>query len=334
MYLGKRFSIFYTASVFAGSLGGIMAGAITGHLDGAQGIDGWRWLFIIEGVITIAFAIFAFFMLLDFPGNTSRLSPEERLLAVTRIIHDKETTSARHGIKLSHWQALKASLADPRTYIMTLLAILNLGSTTIVYFIPTIVRAVGYTATTAQWMTVPIYMTAAVLLIVLSYTADRFNDRRWHITGCMALSLLCSIVCIACSSPQARYVMLCFFIGGLYVALPLILTWTTQIVALPAEKRACTMAIANSVGNLASVYGSRLWPSSTGPRYIMGFSVVSGFLALGTILAATIPIILRYLPAEGRTEAEKEILKREEIIVNTQEEFRIVGDRENRTSKI
>ena len=301
-----------------------MAGAITGHLQGVHGIDGWRWLFIIEGVITIGFAIFSFFVLLDFPATASRLSKEERLLAVTRILHDRQTTSVRHGIHLTHWQALKASLADPRTYIMTLLAILNLGSTTIVYFIPTIVKAVGYTSTKAQWMTVPIYMTAAAMLIIFSYTADRTGDRRWHITACFVISLICSIVCIASSSGQVRYAMLCFFIGGLYTALPLILTWTTEIVALPAGKRACTMAIANSVGNLASVYGSHLWPSTTGPRYVMGFSVVTGFLAVGTVLAATIPVIVRYLPAEGRTKAEQEILRREEIIVNSEPDFRAV----------
>lgn len=301
-----------------------MAGAIIGHLDGAHGIAGWRWLFIIEGIITIGFAILAKFILLDFPSNSTRLSLEERQLAVVRILHDKQTTSARHGIKLTFWQALKASLADPRTYIMMLLAILNLGSTTIVYFIPTIVTAVGYTSTTAQWMTVPIYMTAAAMLIILSYTADRTHDRRWHITGCFVLSFVCSIVCIASSSSQARYVMLCFFIGGLYVALPLILTWITEIISLPAEKRAASMAIANSVGNLASVYGSRLWPSSTGPRYVMGFTVVSVFLGLGAVLAATIPVIVRYLPAEGQTKAEQEILRREEVIVNTQPEFKNV----------
>lgn len=47
--LGKRFAIFYTAAVLSGAFGGLLAGAITGHLDGAHGIAGWRWLFIIEG---------------------------------------------------------------------------------------------------------------------------------------------------------------------------------------------------------------------------------------------------------------------------------------------
>lgn len=48
---GKRFCIFYTSGCIAPALGGIMAGAIVDNLEGARGISGWRWLFIVEGVI-------------------------------------------------------------------------------------------------------------------------------------------------------------------------------------------------------------------------------------------------------------------------------------------
>lgn len=42
----QRFSIFYSAAVLSGAFGGIVSGAITGNLDGARGIAGWRWLFV------------------------------------------------------------------------------------------------------------------------------------------------------------------------------------------------------------------------------------------------------------------------------------------------
>lgn len=42
----KRFSIFYSAAVLSGAFGGIIAGAITGNLNGLHGIAGWRWLFV------------------------------------------------------------------------------------------------------------------------------------------------------------------------------------------------------------------------------------------------------------------------------------------------
>lgn len=49
----KRFAIYISAAVLSGAFGGLLAGAITDGLEGAHGIRGWRWLFIVEGVATI-----------------------------------------------------------------------------------------------------------------------------------------------------------------------------------------------------------------------------------------------------------------------------------------
>ncbi|TDZ32554.1 putative transporter [Colletotrichum spinosum] len=250
--IGKRFSIFYTASVCSGAVSGLLAGAITGNMEGVRGIRGWRWLYLIEGVCTVLFAVGLKFILLDFPETTRRLSLEERQLAVVRMIHDRNTTAARHGRRLTHWQSLKAALADPRTYVFAVLFTMDLGSCTISYFIPAIGRQMGYASTTAPYMTMPIWTVGAAFLVALSYTADRTGDRRWHVTGCMGLSFVCAVVCATASDPR----------GG--------------VVALPAEKRAVVVALVNSVGNLSAVYGSRLWPSSDGPRFVKGFATTGG----------------------------------------------------------
>jgi ACS family pantothenate transporter-like MFS transporter len=85
--LGKRSGIF-TSSGLAGTMcGGFLQTAIHKGLNGARGLSGWRWLFIIDGLITIPVALYGFIFFPDTPSTTSAfyLSTDERSLAVSRV---------------------------------------------------------------------------------------------------------------------------------------------------------------------------------------------------------------------------------------------------------
>ncbi|KAJ5979735.1 Pantothenate transporter liz1 [Penicillium waksmanii] len=85
--LGKRSGIF-TASGLAGTMfGGFIQTGIQSSLDGRHGLSGWRWLFIIDGLITIPIAIYGFMLFPDTPTTTKApyLSSEERAMAIARI---------------------------------------------------------------------------------------------------------------------------------------------------------------------------------------------------------------------------------------------------------
>ncbi|KAL3473700.1 major facilitator superfamily domain-containing protein [Aspergillus californicus] len=85
--LGKRSGIF-TASGLAGTMfGGFIQTGIHSSMDGMQGLSGWRWLFIIDGLITIPIAIYGFIVFPDTPTTTKAkyLTAEEKALAVARI---------------------------------------------------------------------------------------------------------------------------------------------------------------------------------------------------------------------------------------------------------
>jgi hypothetical protein len=105
--------------------------------------------------------------------------------------------------------------------------------------------------------------------------------------------------------------MLCFVAAGIWTALPLILAWTSATINLPAEKRAICLAMVNAVGNLSSVYGSRIWPSTNGPRYTIGWAVTAAFLGGGMVVALLIPVVLKMVPVR-LTAAEKEIEEKKE----------------------
>lgn len=86
--LAFRTALLYSGSLISGAFSGLIAAGITQSLDGAMGMRAWRWLFIIEGVVTILFAFLAIFILPDFPRTTTWLSPDEKALAIWRLDED------------------------------------------------------------------------------------------------------------------------------------------------------------------------------------------------------------------------------------------------------
>ena len=107
--LGFRIAILYSGSLASGAFSGLITAGITGNLDGARGIAAWRWLFIIEGVITVFIAMTAYFVLPNFPRTTSWLTEEERQLAIWRLDEDigeddwtgSQSQTFLHGMKLA-----------------------------------------------------------------------------------------------------------------------------------------------------------------------------------------------------------------------------------------
>ena len=86
--LAFRTSLLYSGSLLSGAFSGLIAAGITRGLNGSRGLLAWRWLFIIEGSITVVIAFAAYFVLPNFPRTTTWLTEEERQLAVWRLDED------------------------------------------------------------------------------------------------------------------------------------------------------------------------------------------------------------------------------------------------------
>jgi MFS family permease len=144
----KRFIWWLSAAILAGAFGGIAAGAIADSIDGAHGIPGWRWLFIVEGVATCGASFVSPFFLLDYPLTTSRFTPAERELAYNRLLADGITSREEGGDNT--WKTLLHSVTDWRVWLLGIAYMTIVGSLSLSYFYPTLVKGLGYTATTAQ----------------------------------------------------------------------------------------------------------------------------------------------------------------------------------------
>lgn len=96
----KRFSFFFSSTTLAGAFGGLLAYGL-GQMAGLRGYGGWRWVFIIEGVLTCVVAIVWFFLLPDFPEDVKWLNEEERAYLHAKLAKDvgKSAGHASLGVR-------------------------------------------------------------------------------------------------------------------------------------------------------------------------------------------------------------------------------------------
>jgi hypothetical protein len=90
--------------------------------------------------------------------------------------------------------------------------------------------------------------------------------------------------CVSDADAIHSYVFICFGGAGIWTATPIFLSWMITMFD-GREKRAVSIALINGFGNLASVYGSFLWPSTDAPMYHIGFGVTTALL--GTAAGVT-----------------------------------------------
>ncbi|KAI5984389.1 major facilitator superfamily domain-containing protein [Pisolithus marmoratus] len=105
--LGLRAALLSTGVLMAIAFGSLWATAVLETMDGKLNIAAWRWLFFIEGIVTVTVGVLSMWLLPDYPRNTRWLNVEERCLAQLRLAKDvgeadMDSEEARHFRGSSH----------------------------------------------------------------------------------------------------------------------------------------------------------------------------------------------------------------------------------------
>ena len=176
--IATRIAILYSANIFATAFAGLISAAVFASIDGAHGIQGWRWLFIILGIVTFGVAVVAIFLLPDHPLTTRSLTPDERKLAQDRMDRDTVGLEPSKGALSGFKQAVR----DKRLWLFVPLQNLHLAACGFNSFFPTVVQTLGYSTNITLVLTCPPYLVAGLFSIGLSYFSGRYNERTWHIS--------------------------------------------------------------------------------------------------------------------------------------------------------
>lgn len=131
-------------------------------MDGLHGLRAWRWLFIIEGAVTVGVAGVAVFIIPNFPRTTTWLSDEERELAVWRLREDAGMDDWTGSEEQSFWHGFKLAASDIKTWIMMALITGHTSAGTVTTFFPSVVETLGYDTVNTYLLTAPPYCLAVI----------------------------------------------------------------------------------------------------------------------------------------------------------------------------
>lgn len=115
--LGTRVASFFSASALSGAFSGLLAAAIS-KMDGIAGYAGWRWIFILEGLITVVLGLMCFLCLVDSPQLSNKwLDQDEiRFLQIQQII--KEGGQFREEQQRTTWSDVWGVMRNWRLYLL------------------------------------------------------------------------------------------------------------------------------------------------------------------------------------------------------------------------
>ncbi|KAG2153347.1 major facilitator superfamily domain-containing protein [Suillus clintonianus] len=280
--LAVRSAWFYCGLLISNAFGSLIAAGILSQMQGVLGLAAWRWLFYIEGAITMFFGFLTMWLLPDFPHNTRWLNAAERRLAQVRLAEDAGEAD-KDADNLTIYDGLWLAIKDPKTIIFMFMSCSQLLGLSYINFFPTLTQTLGYGTTVTFLMAAPPWVFAATLCVLNAWHADRSGERFFHIATWWWVVILGYIISLATMATGGRYFSLFLMTTG-YCGFALTLTWVSNAIPRPPAKRAVAMGLVNGFGNLGNMMGSYVWNAAWGPQYHQSMIIALCSLVLSTVL--------------------------------------------------
>ncbi|KAK8089011.1 MFS general substrate transporter [Apiospora hydei] len=291
MEAALRFAWFFNFALAGPLFSGLLAYAIQ-NLEGTGGYAGWRWVFIIEGLMTVVISVPVIIFCPNFPHQAQSwfLKPAERehVLAQLEASRGVETKGSASD-QVSIWKVL----IDWRIHLFTLCFFCcDITAASVSAFSPTILTELGWTNTVAQLMTMPVWASGIISSFLVTWLASRLNCRTPFVLGAILFQLVGWVI-MRVYVPKAgvRYLALFLMSIGTFPQMPILMGWLSA--NLRGRKYlAVGMAWMIGFGNCANFVSSNIFIKAEAPRYVTGFTTGLAFTIVGFILVSCVCMLL------------------------------------------
>jgi MFS transporter, ACS family, tartrate transporter len=293
---GRAMGIFYATGASAGIIGGPIAAHLL-QLNGVFGIAGWQWIFLAEGAPAVALAIASPLLLRDRPSDATWLHRDE--CAWLERTLEEEQQVAQGG----HLPFMKAIVSPTIVLLMLVYLLVGFGVYGKAYFLPLMIKTLGYTDTTVGYITSIPALLGVVGMVVFSRRSDRTGERVWHLVvpcllGGVGLLLAGLTLGVNPLLAIAAFSLASFGISG---SLPVF--WNLPTAFLGSAAAAGGIAFINSVGNVSGYAAPQmvgLMRDMTG-GYEIPMLVVGALVVVAGLL---VPLAARAAEVRARPDAQ------------------------------
>ncbi|ERS99649.1 uncharacterized protein SPSK_08788 [Sporothrix schenckii 1099-18] len=302
--LPVRLSYFWTSLSLTTIITSLLAFAIF-HLDGVGGRSGWRWLFLIEGVITLAVGVASFFLMPASAVQTKAwyrpkgwFTDREVSIVVNRVLRDDPSKGDMHNrqaVTLRRlWEALRDYDLWP-IYIIGILAYIPQSPPST--YITLILKSAGFSTFNTNLLTIPSSALHIVTLILLTRLSDFFKERSlvamiqnlWTLPCLVALRWWPGLI----TDRWGTYALVTTLLSYPYCH-AIVVGWASRN-SNNVGARSVSAALYNISVQLGNVIAAYIYRADDAPHYHRGnmYLIVINFLAIGSFLFAKVYYIYR-----------------------------------------
>lgn len=275
-------AMFMAAAPIAGAVGSPISAALM-QLHGLAGLQGWQWLFILEGFPALLLGLVTLRFLTNRPADAAWLDPEAREWLVDAMAQEQARLPSRQGALrgMLDWKVFALALA----YFGT-----SAGLYTIGFWAPLIVKGLGFSVMQVGLLVAVPNAVAVAGMIFWSRSSDRTGERYWHAAlACMIAAVGMAAAAGAPTSAVIAILGLSLTAFGVSAAKPPI--WSMPTLFFGGTAAASSIGLINSLGTLGGFLGPyMIGAQERGTHFSRGLYLVGGTL----VISAVTLVALRY----------------------------------------
>ncbi|KAI9670888.1 MAG: hypothetical protein M1817_003773 [Caeruleum heppii] len=266
----KRYSVFYLIGSLASALAGILAYGLM-QMQGLAGLGGWRWIFIMEGIITCLIGIAGYWLLVDFPDKAHKswrfLNDREIRFIINRVNKDRGDAAVE---PFSMARFLVAG-TDVKIWGFALIFFcITTVSYAIAYFLPIILRnGLGYSVAAAQCLVAPPYAFAAIVMYGTAWVGDKYHLRGPILIFNAVLALIGLPIMGFHKSNAVRYFGVFLTTAGANANIPASMAYQANNIRGQWKRAFCSASLVG-LGGVGGIAGLLVFRSQDAPNYIPG----------------------------------------------------------------